>query len=485
MPISAVGGSADPKGLGHLSSAVERHFCKVWVLGSNPRGGSMKTSAHFIGIGGIGISALARYYVSQDWKVTGSDLTESELTSDLRKDGIKIIIGHRAKNIPVDADLVVYSAAVRSDNPELQCARKLGIKTQTYAEALGDITRKYFTFAVCGAHGKSTTTAMLSFILIEAGFDPTVILGTKLREFKNSNFRAGKSEYLVIEADEFNKSFLHHSPQIVVATNVDKEHLDTYGSLANVIRTFAQFFKKVPKTGAIVANRKDQNTVRALQPVLKKKNKPSIMYINQGKDSRWPLQIPGRFNQFNAEAAFRAARFVGVSKSAARRALARYKGSWRRMEQLVPRSKKGWRKGQIFFSDYAHHPTEIDATLTALKSQYPKKELVAVFEPHHIGRLNDLFKEFTTCFDKADTLILLPIYHVAGREKGIEKLKQAKDLFNAMRDRKTPREKKYLKTLEKALTMVKPVPNSVIVFMGAGSIDAEVRKVFRSKLLPR
>src|SRR3989344_8168224 len=227
----------------------------------------MKQKAHFIGIGGIGISALARYYASQGWKVTGSDLTESELTRGLRHDGVRIVIGHSAKHIPLDADLVVYSAAVRNENPELQCARKLGIKTQTYAEALGDVTRKYFTFAVCGAHGKSTTTAMLSLILIEAGFDPTVILGTKLREFRNSNFRKGKSEYLVIEADEFNRSFLHYSPQIVVVTNVDKEHLDTYGNLGNVIRTFSQFFKKVPHSGAIVANKKDKNTLRALRSI--------------------------------------------------------------------------------------------------------------------------------------------------------------------------------------------------------------------------
>jgi len=443
----------------------------------------MKQKAHFIGIGGIGISALARYYASQGWKVTGSDLTESELTRGLRHDGVRIVIGHSAKHIPLDADLVVYSAAVRNENPELQCARKLGIETQTYAEALGDVTRKYFTFAVCGAHGKSTTTAMLSLILIEAGFDPTVILGTKLREFENSNFRRGKSEYLVIEADEFNKSFLHYSPQVVIATNVDKEHLDTYGNLGNVIRTFSQFLKKVPKSGAIVVNRKDRNSMQAFRSVRKMRHAPKMIYINQGKDSHWPLQIPGKFNQLNAEMAYRAAQFVGISKTVARKVLPRYRGSWRRMEQLVPRSKNGRGNDQLFFSDYAHHPTEIAATIDALKKKYPKKKLVVVFEPHHIGRLNDLFKEFTSCFDEADALILLPIYHVAGREKGLEKLKVAKDLFNAMRDRENPKKKMCLKNIQQSFKLLKKYSNSVIVFMGAGTIDANVRKVFNSKLL--
>lgn len=444
----------------------------------------MKNKAYFIGIGGIGISALARYYRAQGWMVTGSDVAESELTRDLKKEGITIHIGHSAKHISPDIDLVVHSAAVQSDNSELQCARKLGIKTQTYAEALGDVTRKYFTFAVCGAHGKSTTTAMLSLILIRAGFDPTVILGTKLREFGNSNFRAGKSEYLVIEADEFNKSFLHYSPQIVAVTNVDREHLDTYGNLNNVIKTFAQFFKKVPRTGAIVANRNDGNTMRALQAIQGKKNTPKIIYINQGKDSRWPLQVAGRFNQLNAELAFQAAHCAGVSKTVARRALQEFRGSWRRMEELIPKSKSGWSKDQIFFSDYAHHPTEIRATIGALKKKYPKKELVVVFEPHHIGRLNDLFKEFTECFDEADRLVLLPIYHVAGREKGLEKLKQAQDLFDAIIKRPQPKARIYLKTFSASRKMVQSVKNSVIVFMGAGTIDAEARKVFRSKLLP-
>src|SRR3989338_3625578 len=274
----------------------------------------MKHRVHFIGIGGIGISALARYYASQGWKVTGSDLTESELARGLRHDGVRIVIGHSAKHIPLDADLVVYSAAVRNENPELQCARKLGIETQTYAEALGDVTRKYFTFAVCGAHGKSTTTAMLSLILIEAGFDPTVILGTKLREFRNSNFRKGRGEYLVIEADEWNKSFLHHYPQIVAVVNVDKEHLDTYKNLWNVIQTFSKFFRRVPQNGAIIVNRKDKNTLRALKSIKSKKDAPALIYFNQGKDSRWPLQIPGKFNQLNAEAAYQAAHYVGVSK---------------------------------------------------------------------------------------------------------------------------------------------------------------------------
>ncbi|PIY74309.1 MAG: UDP-N-acetylmuramate--L-alanine ligase, partial [Candidatus Portnoybacteria bacterium CG_4_10_14_0_8_um_filter_40_50] len=168
-----------------------------------------KLKIHFIGIGGIGMSALARFYLSRHFLVSGSDLAGSEITEIIKKEGVKIIIGpHRSSNIAMDTNLVIYSAAVENKNPELAEAKKRKIKCQTYAEALGDLTKKYFTIAVSGTHGKSTTTAMIALILTKAGFDPTVIIGTKLREFGGSNFRLGKSKYLVIEADEYDASFL-------------------------------------------------------------------------------------------------------------------------------------------------------------------------------------------------------------------------------------------------------------------------------------
>jgi len=204
---------------------------------------------HFIGIGGIGVSALAQYYLEKGNKVSGSDLVASEITDFLKAKGIKIVVGNNEKNIKNDFDLVIYSPAVQPDNPEYNKAKHLGIKLQSYPEALGNLTKEYFTIAIAGAHGKSTTTAMVGLLLIKAGLDPTVIVGTKLKEFGNSamnktegsNFRMGKSKYLVIEACEYDSSFSEYFPQITVVTNIDREHLDYFKSFKNVIKEFKKF----------------------------------------------------------------------------------------------------------------------------------------------------------------------------------------------------------------------------------------------------
>src|SRR3989339_225858 len=201
---------------------------------------------YFIGIGGIGVSALARYYLSRKDKVFGSDLAESEITKGLIKIGARVFIGkHRTKNVAKNTDLMIYSPAVNNDNPELKAARKLKIKCQSYPQSLGEITKGYFTIAVAGTHGKGTTTALISLILIKAGLDPTVIIGTKLKEFGDSNFRQGKSKYLVVEADEYKSSFLNYWPKIIVLTCLDKDHLDYFKNLNNIIKTFERFVKKL------------------------------------------------------------------------------------------------------------------------------------------------------------------------------------------------------------------------------------------------
>ena len=199
---------------------------------------------HFIGIGGIGISALARYFLAEGNEVSGSDCAESSILNELKIAGAKIFIGHQKENIK-EPDLVVFSAAVPDDNPELIEARRLGIKCQKYAEALGDLTKNMFTIAVSGMHGKSTTTAMIGLMMEKVGLDPTVILGTKVREWDNSNFRLGKNEYLVIEADEYDRSLLNYWPKILVLLNIEEEHLDTYaGGLPDIMKTFEEFINK-------------------------------------------------------------------------------------------------------------------------------------------------------------------------------------------------------------------------------------------------
>ena len=233
---------------------------------------------HLIGIGGIGVSALAQYYLSKGHEVSGSDLVASEITDFLAKKGIKISIGNYAENIAKDLDLVVYSPAVKKDNPELLQATHYKLQTKSYPEALGDLTKEYYTIAVSGAHGKSTTTAMIALILAKAGLDPTVIVGTKLKEFGNSNFRSGGEvrsqklgvrSYLVIEACEYDSSFLHYSPKIIVVTNIDKEHLDYFKTFANVKKVFRNFIVRLPADGFLVFNEDDENIPRIENPKFK------------------------------------------------------------------------------------------------------------------------------------------------------------------------------------------------------------------------
>jgi len=219
------------------------------------------------------VSALAGFYLSKGNRVSGSDLNSSQTTDSLKKQGAEIFtprpnkfdagqIGHSASNLKDDVDLVVYTAATQPNNPELKKAKRLGIKTQSYAQTLGDLTKQMFTIAVSGMHGKSTTTAMLALVLEKAGLDPTVIVGTKLREWGNSNYRVGKSRYLIIEADEYNASFLNYWPKIIVLTNIEEEHLDFYKDLKHIKATFKKYIGHLGKSGMLIANGQDENVVK-------------------------------------------------------------------------------------------------------------------------------------------------------------------------------------------------------------------------------
>ena len=276
---------------------------------------------HFIGIGGIGISALAQYFFRKGNAVQGSDLVESEVTKFLRHKGIKIFLNQRKSNITKDIDEVIYSPAVKDTNPEIKQAKKLGIKCSTYPEALGILTRNYFTIAVCGTHGKSTTTAMISLILIKAGFDPTVIVGTKLKNFLNSgdkkyfpegtNFRMGHSKYLVIEADEYAASFLNYWPKIIVLTNIEEDHLDYYHNLNNLLGSFKKFVSHLSKDGILVENGNDKNIGR----ILKRKIRCPIFnfrLLDNKYKSRIAkiLKVSGDYNVLNALAALQVAKLL-------------------------------------------------------------------------------------------------------------------------------------------------------------------------------
>ncbi len=369
---------------------------------------------YFIGIGGIGVSALAQYYLGKGHQISGSDLVASEITDYLKAKGIKILIGNNAENIESDFDLIVHSPAVKENNPEFVAAKTFGIKVKSYPEALGELTKEYSTIAISGSHGKSTTTAMIALVLIKAGIDPTVIVGTKLKEFGDTNFRMGKSKYLVIEACEYDGSFLNYSPKITVITNIDKEHLDYFKTFANVIKTFKSFILKLPADGFLVANKEDKNLVKISKGEFQTKYFPT-----KGKDAvkiGKILNIPGRHNISNAGAVLQVARILEIPDKTTFKALAEFNGTWRRFE-----IKQGTANGKkiTVVSDYAHHPSEISATLKAAREKYPKKKIWCIFQPHQNQRTYYLLKDFIKLFRniKIDNIIITDIYDVAGREE--------------------------------------------------------------------
>lgn len=421
---------------------------------------------HFIGIGGIGVSALAKYYLKKGFRVSGSDLASSEIIESLKKQGVRIFLGkHSGINLTKDTSLVIYSPAVNSGNPELREAKKRKIKIQSYPEALGQLTKEYFTIAVSGTHGKSTTTAMLGLLFIKAGFDPTIILGTKLKELGNSNCRVGKSQYLIIEADEHFASFLNYWPRIIVLTTIEADHLDYYKNLKNIISTFKKYLGHLDKDDILIANKDDKNVLG-----LSKKIKNTVYFSLKQKEAKRLksiLKAPGEHNISNALAALSVARTLKIPDKTSFQALSGYTHAWRRFEthKIKIRGKK-----ITLISDYGHHPTELRVTLKAARERYPKKKILCVFQPHQYQRTYYLFKDFVSVLKKApvDNIIITDIYDVAGREeKDIKKKMSAEKLVKTINKKNViyvPK-KEVRGYLEKNLKQ-----GDVLIVMGAGDI---------------
>ncbi|MFC1629865.1 UDP-N-acetylmuramate--L-alanine ligase [Patescibacteria group bacterium] len=426
---------------------------------------------HFIGIGGIGVSALAQYYLEKDHKISGSDLSSSEITKMLKKKGVKIFIGEqKAKNLAKDTNLVIFSPAVPGNNPELKKAKKLDIRYQSYPEALGELTKKYFTIAVSGTHGKSTTASMIGLLFVKAGLDPTVIIGTKLKEFQNSNCRVGKSKYLVIEADEHFASFLNYRPQIIILTNIEKDHLDYYKNLKNILKSFKKYISYLPSSGVLIANKDDINISKIKN--LESKTVNYSIKQRESKEIKKILKVPGTHNVYNALAALTLARILKIPDKVSYKALSKYQGSWRRFEtkQSIINSRQ-----LIIINDYAHHPTEIKATLSATREKFGKKKIWTIFQPHQYQRTFYLFKDFIKAFKEADELVLTEIFDVAGREElDIKEKTSSKKLANEIKKSAGWRNKRvhFIKNFQNIPEFLKNKvkENEVIIIMGAGNI---------------
>jgi UDP-N-acetylmuramate--alanine ligase len=338
---------------------------------------------HMVGVGGIGMSALAQLFVYEGHVVSGSDRSASPTTEMLEGKGIHVHIGQSADNVPADAALLVYSDAVPADNAERERAAELGIKQQSYFEALGDYAKSKRTIAIAGTHGKTTTTAMLGRMLVAAGLDPTVVVGSIVTEW-GSNFRAGKSDLFIVEACEYRNHFLAFSPEILVITNVELDHTDFFKSLTEVYAAFDEA----------------------------RKNTKLVIEAGQYGEEQVPeLLVPGEFNKENARAAKAAAKAVAphIPESVWDESLASFAGTWRRFEYkgMLP-------GGAMLYDDYAHHPTEIARTLTAAKEKFPDKRIAVFFHPHLYSRTRDLFDGFASALAKADQAYILPVF--AARE---------------------------------------------------------------------
>ncbi|MCX6757290.1 MAG: Mur ligase family protein [Candidatus Nomurabacteria bacterium] len=334
----------------------------------------------FVGIGGIGISALAKMVISRGIEVSGVNDEESPKTLEpLRELGAEIFLQKNFSVLP-EADLYIYSDAWIYRGPEiLENAKATGKPVLSYFEALGEFAKAYKVIAISGTHGKTTTTAMVADIMVDAGLDPTVIVGSFVKKF-GSNFRKGESEYLVVEADEYNRHMLNFHPFISVITNIEADHLDCYKDLADIQEAFDIFISQ------------SQNHIKDYSKYLEKVPK---------------LAVLGEHNRMNAASALAVADMLGINLEEAGKTLASFSGTWRRLE------KKGVTEtGTIVYDDYAHHPTEIRASLQALREIYPKgsKKITVLFQPHLYSRTKALFKEFSESFGLADEVLLLPIY---------------------------------------------------------------------------
>lgn len=417
-----------------------------------------KKHFHFIGIGGIGVSSLAQILHTKGKIVSGSDNFPSELTKSLKKNGIKVSDKHDEKNITKKHQLVIYSPAVPSNNPELKKAKELAIPCLSYPEALGELSKEYFTIAIAGTHGKSTTTAMTSLILMAGKFDPTVVIGTKLRELKNKNFRVGKSKYLVIEACEYRRSFLHFRPDILVITNIEAEHLDYYKDLDDYQEAFHEIASKVPKDGHIIVNSTEKN----LEPILKNCSAQIIKWKDKLKAKPG---IPGEFNLVNATNAATVGQLLGIKEKSINSAIKKYKGSWRRMDY----KKKKLGKTQ-FIDDYGHHPTEVRVTLAAIREKHPEAKILCVFQPHQHSRTKMLLKEFGHAFNSVDQVIIPNIYQVRDSEEVVKSI-NVDDLVNEIKIQQP--HVKNGQGLEKTAKYIKENHKKydIVVTMGAGDIS--------------
>ena len=435
---------------------------------------------HFVGIGGTGMCGLAEVLWNSGYIVTGSDQKLTEVTDRLAQLGIKIYQGHNGEHIK-DSDVVVISSAVRNGNPEVLAAKEKKIPVIRRAEMLGELMRMKFGIGIAGTHGKTTTTSMIGEVLTQGGLDPTIVVGGRVKNFE-SNAKLGAGEYLVAEADEFDRSFLKLSPTIAVLTTLEAEHLDYYKDIHEIKGAFLEFVNKVPFYGSVILCF-DEESLQSLLPQIEKpiltygllpqadlfaydlsfsENKSQFKVKYKNKElGRLSLQVPGVHNVKNSLAAIGVGLELDISLEDVFSALTNFKGVNRRFEI------KGIEKDIMVVDDYAHHPTEVLACLKAAKDGW-KRRIIAVFQPHLYSRTKDFYKDFGRSFFNSDILVVTDVY--PAREDPIPGV--SGELISSAAKEYGHKEVHYLTLKEKIVPLLKEIlrPNDMVVFMGAGDI---------------
>ncbi len=436
---------------------------------------------HMVGIGGVSMSGIAEILLSMGFKISGSDNNASDTTKRLESNGIKICIGQSEKNINNDIALVAYTAAIKQDNPELVEARKRNIPCMERSALLGELTRIYNnTIAICGTHGKTTTTSMVSLAFMQANMNPTVQVGADLRQLNNTNYRIGGPDYFIIEACEYVRSFLSFSPKSVVLLNIEEDHLDYYKDLEDIKSAFNEFVSYVPRDGVIVYNNDDANCVEIVNGKVANKisfginSKSDWMAENiklengfytfdaKSKDAeiKIRLKVPGYHHIYNALSTIAVSHFYGIDLKNIAVALSDFTGAHRRFEYI------GTINNAKIYDDYAHHPTEIKATIKAA-NELKANKLWVIFQPHTYSRTYTLFDEFANAFSEADKVILTDIYAAREADTGLVSSKKLSDAINKVSNNCI-----YIPTFDEIKAFLKEnvKENDLVLTVGAGNI---------------
>jgi UDP-N-acetylmuramate--alanine ligase len=446
---------------------------------------------HFVGIGGAGMSGIAEILLNLGYAITGSDSTPSEVTEYLQTQGVDIQRGHVAENV-ANTDVVVISSAIDPDNPEVVEARRLGVPVIKRAEMLGELMRLKFSVGVAGTHGKTTTTSMIGRILQAADFQPTLVVGGIVAEL-GTGAALGKGDYLVAEADEYDRSIFAMFPSMAVVLNIEPDHLDCYEDVDDLRNAFLEYINRVPFYGMAVLSADDANIARLIPEVhrpyvtfgftddadyravdLRRENGRSLFSVFHREDhlGEIALQLPGQYNVANALAAIAAANELEVPFETVQKTLAEFKGVSRRFEVV------GEANDVLVVDDYAHHPTELRAVLSAARESYDRR-LIAVFQPHLYSRTRDFVAEFAEVLALADYCILTDIY--PAREEPIEGI--TSDLIRRVAEKNGATNFSYVGVKENALDEIERLvkPGDLVMTIGAGSIT-HIRQMILQRL---